>query len=61
MNMMDEKILGIVPEAQVDVFVAGMERTLRYQDIACLHEGDYFLVGKLYDSTGKPVPIKHEH
>ncbi len=46
---------------QQSVFVAGMERTLRYQDIACLHEGDYFLDGKLYDSTGKPVPIKHEH
>ena len=47
---------------QQSVFVAGMERTLRYQDIACLHEGDYFLDGKLYDSTGKPVPIvAHEH
>ncbi|MFE0015909.1 nucleobase:cation symporter-2 family protein [Mesorhizobium sp. NPDC059054] len=47
---------------QQSVFVAGMERTLRYQDIACLHEGDYFLDGKLYDSTGKPVPIVgHEH
>lgn len=47
---------------QQSVFVAAMERTLRYQDIACLHEGDYFLDGKLYDSTGKPVPIVgHEH
>lgn len=35
---------------QQSVFVAASERTLRYQDIAALHEGDYFLDGKLYDA-----------
>lgn len=42
---------------QQSVFVAGTERTLRYQDIALLHEGDYFLNGKLYDANGVEVPV----
>ena len=41
---------------QQSVFVAASERTLRYQDIAALHEGDYFLDGKLYDAQGE-VPL----
>ncbi|MDF5807443.1 hypothetical protein P4123_04235 [Pseudomonas aeruginosa] len=39
------------------MFVAASERTLRYQDIAALHEGDYFLDGKLYDAQGNEVPL----
>lgn len=42
---------------QQSVFVAGTERTLRYQDIALLHDGDYFLNGKLYDKNGIEVPV----
>jgi xanthine permease len=42
---------------QQSVFVAGTERTLRYQDIALLHDGDYFLNGKLYDANGVEVPV----
>lgn len=42
---------------QQSVFVAGTERTLRYQDIARLHDGDYFLNGKLYDANGTEVPV----
>ncbi|MBG4793724.1 purine permease [Pseudomonas aeruginosa] len=42
---------------QQSVFVAASERTLRYQDIAALHEGDYFLDGKLYDAHGNEVPL----
>ncbi|TXH80443.1 MAG: purine permease, partial [Rhizobium sp.] len=42
---------------QQSVFVAGTERLLRYQDIAGLHDGDYFLNGKLYDATGSEVPL----
>jgi xanthine permease len=42
---------------QQSVFVAGMERVLRYQDIAQLHDGDYFLNGKLYDAKGVEVPV----
>ena len=42
---------------QQSVFVAASERTLRYQDIAALHEGDYFLDGKLYDAQGNEVPL----
>jgi len=40
------------------VFVADMERTLRYQDISMLHEGDYFLNGKLYDAKGSEVKVE---
>lgn len=43
---------------QQSVFVAGMERTLRYQDVSVLHEGDYFLNGKLYDYNGNEVKIE---
>ncbi|MEW9308873.1 purine permease, partial [Labrys neptuniae] len=43
---------------QQSVFVAGMERTLRYQDISMLHEGDYFLNGKLYDANGSEVKVE---
>ncbi|RVE86867.1 nucleobase:cation symporter-2 family protein [Sinorhizobium meliloti] len=42
---------------QQSVFVAGTERTLRYQDVARLHDGDYFLNGKLYDANGTEVPV----
>ncbi len=42
---------------QQSVFVAGTERVLRYQDIAELHDGDYFLNGKLYDAQGTEVPV----
>ena len=42
---------------QQSVFVAGTERMLRYQDIALLHDGDYFLNGKLYDAQGVEVPV----
>ena len=45
---------------QQSVFVAASERILRYQDVAGLHDGDYFLDGKLYDSNGKPVQIVHD-
>lgn len=42
---------------QQSVFVAGTERTIRYQDIARLHDGDYFLNGRLYDAKGVEVPL----
>jgi len=42
---------------QQSVFVAGTERLIRYQDIASLHDGDYFLDGKLYDANGAEVPL----
>ncbi|KQY42761.1 nucleobase:cation symporter-2 family protein [Rhizobium sp. Root483D2] len=42
---------------QQSVFVAGVERSIRYQDIARLHDGDYFLNGKLYDAAGAEVPL----
>ena len=42
---------------QQSVFVAGTERSLRYQDISELHDGDYFQGGKLYDAKGNEVPI----
>jgi len=42
---------------QQSVFVAGVERSIRYQDIARLHDGDYFLNGKLYDVEGVEVPM----
>lgn len=47
---------------QQSVFVAGTERIIRYQDIAVLHDGDYFLNGKLYDQKGNEVPVMaHAH
>jgi hypothetical protein len=42
---------------QQSVFVAASERTLRYRDIAALHDGDYFRDGKLYDAQGNEVPV----
>ena len=42
---------------QQSVFVAGTERTIRYTDIARLHDGDYFLNGKLYDAKGAEIPM----
>ncbi|MCY1358475.1 hypothetical protein D9M68_299440 [compost metagenome] len=39
------------------MFVAASERTLRYHDIAALHDGDYFRDGKLYDADGNEVPV----
>ncbi|EZH80443.1 MAG: purine permease [Pseudomonas sp.] len=45
---------------QQSVFVAGTERSLRYHDIAALHEGDHFVDGKLYDAQGNEVPLQDE-
>lgn len=42
---------------QQSVFVAASDRTLRYQDIAALNDGDYFRDGRLFDCDGKEVPI----
>jgi xanthine/uracil permease len=42
---------------QQSVFVAGTERSIRYQDVARLHDGDYFLNGKLFDANGVEVPM----
>jgi hypothetical protein len=42
---------------QPSVFAAAAERTIRYQDIARLHDGDYFLNGKLYDAKGLEIPM----
>ncbi|MOA65590.1 hypothetical protein D3C78_1920380 [compost metagenome] len=39
------------------MFVAASDRRIRYQDIAALHEGDYFRDGKLYDCDGKEVQV----
>ena len=51
---------------QQSVFVAATERTLRYQDISGLHDGDFFRDGKLFDCAGNEVPVvdveaSHEH
>lgn len=45
---------------QQSVFVAGTERSLRYRDIAALHDGDHFIGGKLYDAQGNEVPLQEE-
>ncbi|MFZ3206280.1 MAG: nucleobase:cation symporter-2 family protein [Pseudomonas sp.] len=42
---------------QQSVFVAASERTLRYQDVAALNDGDYFKGGKLFDAEGREVPL----
>ncbi|WP_421547428.1 nucleobase:cation symporter-2 family protein [Pseudomonas sp. QD4] len=42
---------------QQSVFAAGTERTLRFQDLAALREGDYFSDGKLHDAEGNEVPV----
>jgi len=45
---------------QQSVFVAGTERSLRFQDVAVLREGDYFSGGKLHDAEGNEVPLVGE-
>ena len=45
---------------QQSVFVAGTERSLRYRDIAALHDGDHFIGGKLYDAQGNEVPLRDD-
>ena len=45
---------------QQSVFVAGTERSLRYRNIAALHDGDHFIGGKLYDAQGNEVPLQEE-
>jgi xanthine permease len=45
---------------QQSVFVAGTDRSLRYHDIAALHDGDHFIDGKLYDARGNEVPLQDE-
>jgi len=42
---------------QQSVFAAANERTLRYRDVAALHDGDYFRNGKLFDAEGNEVPV----
>lgn len=42
---------------QQSVFAAASERTLRYQDVAALNDGDHFRDGKLYDVNGNEVPL----
>lgn len=49
--------LNVGNSDQQSVFAEGTERLIRYQDIARLEEGDYFLNGKLYDAKGSEVPL----
>lgn len=42
---------------QQSVFVAGTERSLCFQDVAALRDGDYFSGGKLFDAEGKEIPL----
>jgi hypothetical protein len=42
------------------VFVAGTERSLCFQDVAALRDGDYFSGGKLFDAEGKEIPLLEE-
>lgn len=42
---------------QQSVFAVASERTLRYQDLAALREGDYFSGGKLHDAEGNEIPV----
>ncbi|KAF1068066.1 MAG: Uric acid transporter UacT [Pseudomonas citronellolis] len=42
---------------QPSVFGAASERTLCFQDIAALNDGDYFKDGHLYDKDGNEVPV----
>lgn len=39
------------------VMVAASERILRVQDVAALHDGDYFKGGKLYSAAGKEISL----
>ena len=38
---------------QMSVFAEGTERIIRHHNISELHDGEYFLNGKLYDAKGK--------
>ncbi|KAB2768018.1 nucleobase:cation symporter-2 family protein [Brucella anthropi] len=40
---------------QMSVFAEGTERIIRHHNISELHDGDYFLNGKLYDAKGNEV------
>ncbi|KAB2698409.1 purine permease [Ochrobactrum sp. Kaboul] len=42
---------------QMSVFSEGTERIIRHHHIAELHDGDYFLGGKLYDVQGNEVKV----
>ncbi|MFK0686103.1 nucleobase:cation symporter-2 family protein [Ochrobactrum sp. BD67] len=46
---------------QMSVFAEGTERIIRHHNIAELHDGDYFLNGKLYDANGNEVRIAAAH
>ncbi len=43
---------------QQSVFVAGTERSLCFQDVEALHEGDYFMDGKLFDAHDNEIPMR---
>lgn len=42
---------------QMSVFAEGTERIIRHYNISELHDGDYFLNGKLYDAKGNEVRV----
>ncbi|MHC5231782.1 nucleobase:cation symporter-2 family protein [Brucella sp. LJL56] len=42
---------------QMSVFAEGTERIIRHHNISELHDGDYFLNGKLYDADGNEVRV----
>ncbi len=42
---------------QMSVFSEAAERIINHHNIADLHEGDYFLNGKLYDAKGNEVKV----
>ncbi|MBB5700565.1 xanthine permease [Ochrobactrum daejeonense] len=46
---------------RMSVFSEGTERIIRHQNISELHDGDYFLNGKLYDANGNEVRIVAAH
>lgn len=46
---------------QMSVFAEGTERIIRHHNIAELHDGDYFLNGKLYDANGNEVKVAVAH
>ncbi|MGN6447236.1 MAG: nucleobase:cation symporter-2 family protein [Brucella intermedia] len=46
---------------QMSVFAEGTERIIRHHNIAVLHDGDYFLNGKLYDANGNEVKVAAIH
>ena len=46
---------------QMSVFAEGTERIIRHHNIAELHDGDYFLNGKLYDAKGNEVKVAALH